>query len=470
MKKMKNLTIRKCFMYALLSMLVIGHVSCKKDKTDENTVKVCIAFDSPDKTQKIYVDASSSIAAIYWTPNTQIRMINTTNNIRLVYTGNNKQVANFQITQGQSMPQGDYIGVYPSNSQSISFNAYNNIIYRTPDVYTIFPNDVDGYLIDNVLMYTHAKYNHGGSDTAFFKPAMTILEIPIKTDSGSYFIQDLVLHGVSNSGADKSFIKEGKLPDIIHTSTYLHINETVDSITYHFQGNGLEIDTSLKTIKLLVWSLERANVSKYHFKINDGDIVKTITRSALKNSIYYKLPTLNIAMTHSNDTISPDSIVIGSSYAGGIVFHIFKSGEPGYVAGETHGLVCAPTILSPMIWGNNVNYYCGTSTALGSGQNNTNIIVGILGEGAYAAYACDTCTQSGKTDWFLPSKDELDSLRVKLNLLPNYLPTEVDYSWSSSDNGNEHWSNAYRAELSIYGSLQADPKTTTYYVIPVRKF
>ena len=55
MKKMKNLTIRKCFMYALLSMLVIGHVSCKKDKTDENTVKVCIAFDSPDKTQKIYV-------------------------------------------------------------------------------------------------------------------------------------------------------------------------------------------------------------------------------------------------------------------------------------------------------------------------------------------------------------------------------------------------------------------------------
>ncbi len=469
MKKMKNLTIRKCFMYALLSMLVIGHVSCKKDKTDENTVKVCIAFDSPDKTQKIYVDASSSIAAIYWTPNTQIRMINTTNNIRLVYTGNNKQVANFQITQGQSMPQGDYIGVYPSNSQSISFNAYNNIIYRTPDVYTIFPNDVDGYLIDNVLMYTHAKYNHGGSDTAFFKPAMTILEIPIKTDSGSYFIQDLVLHGVSNSGADKSFIKEGKLPDIIHTSTYLHINETVDSITYHFQGNGLEIDTSLKTIKLLVWSLERANVSKYHFKINDGDIVKTITRSALKNSIYYKLPTLNIAMTHSNDTISPDSIVIGSSYAGGIVFHIFKSGEPGYVPGETHGLICVPSYLNKMLWAN-TSTYCSTDTALGSGQNNTQLIVNALGNNAYAAYACDTCTQNGYTDWFLPSRNELLYLISNKSYLPsNYFHRTWYISfWTSSEVIN-NTANAYDV-TSIGGSVSQTKTTHEAYVIPVRKF
>lgn len=466
MKKMKNLTIRKCFMYALLSMLVIGHVSCKKDKTDENTVKVCIAFDSPDKKQKIYVDASSSIAAIYWTNGTQIRMINASNqNFLLQYTGSNQRVANFSIVGEGSMSTGDYIGFYPANA---SVTAYDNIVFTTPDAYTIDPSNVDAYLINNLLMFTYPKYSHGGDDTAFFKPAMSILELPIQTDSGNFQLTNIKLTAIGPpSGGTGAFIKEGKLPNVIGYTQYMNLIKHKNTIEYQISGTGLEINTTPKTLKLLVWSNNSQAFNLQHYVLTINNTItkkfKTNSDTAIFNSTYYKLPTLEIA-TNSE----PKNIAIGDFYAGGIVFHIFKSGEPGYVPGETHGLLFAPTYLGPMKWSNSTTY-CSTDTAFGSGENNTQSILNSLGSNGFAAYACDTCTQSGKTDWFLPSRDELDSLKSKLSFFSSYLPTEQHEYWTSSAGNINNKDKATVVRIPT-GSKGLESKTNSNYVIPVRKF
>ena len=81
----------------------------------------------------------------------------------------------------------------------------------------------------------------------------------------------------------------------------------------------------------------------------------------------------------------------------------------------------------------------GTLTTIGSGKNNTAII--IAAESAaysgdtyiYAARACGEYTGGGKDDWFLPSKDELNELyKAKGNA---GIPT-TDWFWSSSQYGN----------------------------------
>ena len=61
------------------------------------------------------------------------------------------------------------------------------------------------------------------------------------------------------------------------------------------------------------------------------------------------------------------------------------------------------------------NKLIGTSIALGAGNSNTTFIVGGMGtppaDGlVYAATYCYNMVWAGLTDWYLPSKDELNKL------------------------------------------------------------
>lgn len=454
MKKMKNLTIRKCFMYALLSMLVIGHVSCKKDKTDENTVKVCIAFDSPDKTQKIYVNGDS--AAIYWTQNSKIRMISQTNNVELQYMGvDNKQTANFQVLNDGTMPAGTYIGIFP-HTINFNYSYWNNATYYTPDAYLINPTDCDAYLKDYLVMYTDPAYAHGTAPVAYFKPAMSILHLPIQTDEGTYTIDSITLKAIVKPYQNKNpFIKKG----LIKNPTNWPI-EGSDTIKYIFTGNGLEIGTTPTSVKLLVWSYEgysTTNLDHYEIIIN-GTITKKFKTSQTKisNSTYYKLPTLEVVTNPD-----PENIAIGDYYEGGYVFHISEpDGE-----GKKSFYICAPTLLGSRLWAD-TNTYCSTNAAFGSGQNNTQLIVNILGNNASAAYACDTCTQSGYSDWFLPSRDELDSLMSKSSLFSNPVIPNYTQCWSSTE---VNATDAYVIQSTNKSIFRETKNIENNYIIPIRK-
>ena len=55
-----------------------------------------------------------------------------------------------------------------------------------------------------------------------------------------------------------------------------------------------------------------------------------------------------------------------------------------------------------------------TGTAVGSGKANTEAIIAAQGGGNYAAALCKELSINGFSDWFLPSKDELDLMYKNL--------------------------------------------------------
>jgi len=73
-----------------------------------------------------------------------------------------------------------------------------------------------------------------------------------------------------------------------------------------------------------------------------------------------------------------------------------------------------------------------TGTAIGTGMSNTLKIVSTQGEGSYAANLCYGLTQGGYSDWFLPSRDELNLMYKNLHL-KGIGGFESDYYWSSSE-------------------------------------
>lgn len=153
---------------------------------------------------------------------------------------------------------------------------------------------------------------------------------------------------------------------------------------------------------------------------------------------------------------------IGDSYGGGKVAHIFQPGEPGYISGEVHGIIAAPTDQSTNAqWGCHGTLIGGTSNALGTGAANTAAIVAGCSTELIAARICDNLELNGYNDWYLPSKDELNKLYINRAAIGGF--TSSNY-WSSSELSS---SNAW---LQSFGNGLQDgySKNAPFYFIRVR--
>jgi hypothetical protein len=204
------------------------------------------------------------------------------------------------------------------------------------------------------------------------------------------------------------------------------------------------------------------NATAYTFTVTATNAIGTSLASAASNSVI------------------PASEQVGDFYGGGVVFYIFESGDTGYIAGETHGLIAAVedqanNILSYIRWYNGSYVTTGaTGTAVGTGADNTTTIISVQGatETSYAAGLARAYTGGGYTDWFLPSKDELNKMYTNRATINTTAAANSgsdfanNYYWSSSEIDNYFaWFQNFNNGAQSYFS-----KFDTYDVRAVRAF
>ena len=129
------------------------------------------------------------------------------------------------------------------------------------------------------------------------------------------------------------------------------------------------------------------------------------------------------------------AIVVGDGFGGGVVGYILQPNDPGYDANAEKGLIVQMSDEPTAIWSNVSSAVSGANaTAIGTGSSNTNAIVNQAGETSSAAATCLAYSNDGYTDWFLPSKDELNALYVNQAAIGGFSPS-TPY-WSSSQDSS----------------------------------
>jgi hypothetical protein len=137
----------------------------------------------------------------------------------------------------------------------------------------------------------------------------------------------------------------------------------------------------------------------------------------------------NYVCNTSNIISAFDTLAVGDFYEGGIIVYFLQPGDPGYVASIPHGLIAAQEDIGTFAWGCYGTVIPSNSELLGSGLQNTLSIVANCSE-VTAASACNDLVLNGKSDWFLPSKIELEKMFSMSYSVGGF--NSSYYYWSSS--------------------------------------
>ncbi|MEI7981563.1 MAG: FISUMP domain-containing protein, partial [Bacteroidota bacterium] len=205
---------------------------------------------------------------------------------------------------------------------------------------------------------------------------------------------------------------------------------------------------------------QNPTISDSHTTDGTGTGTFTSTISGLNSSTTYYVrayATNSVATAYGNQVTctTTSQFYIGQNYGGGIIFYIDGTGQHGLIS-STNDLIgvsnfgCVNTLIG------------GTSTAFGTGQANTTLIVNGCSE-LGAARRCDELVQNGFNDWFLPAKLELYQMYLKKDLIGGFTGS---WYWSSSENSSVNaWSLGFGT-----GGYDISAKINGYPVRAIRVF
>lgn len=272
------------------------------------------------------------------------------------------------------------------------------------------------------------------------------------TNTGIYTVS---LQVKNSSGTDQitksNLISVGSMPIADFTSNFTNINA---GATVNFT------DLSSNFPDYWEWNFGDGTTSFSQISSHTYNTVGSYTVSLTVSNIFG-----SNAKTKANYIIViSQNYSVGNNYEGGVIAYIYQTGESGYIEGEVHGLIAAPTDQSTGAeWGCYGTLISGTSTGLGSGQTNTSKILNICSSSNIAAYICNSSLISGIGGWYLPSKEELNKLYLNKDAIGGFTN---NYYWSSTESDLNY---AWRQTLST-GNQGTSIKTGSYHVRCVKSF
>jgi hypothetical protein len=153
---------------------------------------------------------------------------------------------------------------------------------------------------------------------------------------------------LSNEGGINFGTGTNETGSIFNTTGLTTIKGTIGSTTAIL--GGVISTTNAVTSSIGVIYSTDANFGTYSSSTIRSNVIAgtyTMTISGLTSSTPYYAKSFIVnksgtiyGTTESFNTSSPP-VVLGANYGGGIVIYLFTSGDAGYVAGETHGLIGA---------------------------------------------------------------------------------------------------------------------------------
>lgn len=152
--------------------------------------------------------------------------------------------------------------------------------------------------------------------------------------------------------------------------------------------------------------------------------------------------------------------VVGQTFGGGIIFYVDGTGEHGLIASIDNGEGVRAQ------WGCYDLLVDDTQLGIGTGQENTKKIITACrtaGNANIAARLCNELVLEGFTDWFLPSKEELNLLYENKEIIGGY---EHGYYWSSSE-VDSHFAWYQHFDFGFQDYLKKD---FSYFFRPIRAF